>query len=174
MTASSPPDMALYWNEALADELLRFLTGRIKCPEAAADLTHETFLRLYHFVKETPPDNARALAYRIAVNLATDYHRRSKVRENVLVNVEPELLADMNMSLAPGPEQTVMNRQRLKQFYDALDELPVNSRTAFLLHSVDGLTYGEIAQQMGISESAVYKNLKMAINHCIQRLGDSL
>jgi hypothetical protein len=31
--------MALYWNEALAEDLLRFFTGRIKCPEAAADLT---------------------------------------------------------------------------------------------------------------------------------------
>jgi RNA polymerase sigma-70 factor (ECF subfamily) len=105
MTATSPHDMALYWNEALAKELLHFLTGRIRCPEAAADLTQETFLRLHHFVKEAPPDNARALAYRIAINLATDYHRKIKVRENVVVDVEPDLLANTSMSLAPGPDK---------------------------------------------------------------------
>ncbi len=60
MTASSPPDMALYWNEALAEDLLRFFAGRIKCQEAAADLTHETFLRFHQFIQSTPPNNARA------------------------------------------------------------------------------------------------------------------
>ena len=174
MTATSPHDMALYWNEALAKELLHFLTGRIRCPEAAADLTQETFLRLHHFVKEAPPDNARALAYRIAINLATDYHRKIKVRENVVVDVEPDLLANTSMSLAPGPEQIVMDRQRLQQFHDVLDELPINCRTAFLLHSIDGLTYEEIAVHMGISDSTVYKYLTKAINHCIKRLGNSL
>ena len=41
MIASSPPDIALYWNEALAEDLLRFLMGRIKCREAAADLARK-------------------------------------------------------------------------------------------------------------------------------------
>ncbi|MEQ1557314.1 MAG: hypothetical protein ABL933_00030 [Methyloglobulus sp.] len=39
MTETQSPDLGLYWSEALADELLNFLTKRVKCPEAAADLT---------------------------------------------------------------------------------------------------------------------------------------
>ncbi|MEQ1740834.1 MAG: sigma-70 family RNA polymerase sigma factor [Methyloglobulus sp.] len=173
MTEPSSPDIALYWTESLAEELLRFLTGRIKCPEAAADLTHETFLRLHEYIKENPPNNARALAYRIAANLATDYQRKVKVRENRVVAAEPELLAEMYASAAPGPEQIAMDRQRLNQFEAVLDELPLDCRTAFRLHGIDGLTYAEIAAQLGISPSMVYKHLTRAIDHCIKRLEDT-
>lgn len=165
--------MAIYWDQALAEDLLSFFKGRIKCPEAAADLTHETFLRLHEYIKENPPNNARALAYRIAANLATDYQRKVKVRENRVVAAEPELLAEMYASAAPGPEQIAMDRQRLNQFEAVLDELPLDCRTAFRLHGIDGLTYAEIAAQLGISPSMVYKHLTRAIDHCIKRLEDT-
>lgn len=170
MTNSSSPDIASYWSEALSDELLRFLTGRLKCPEAAADLTHETFLRLHAYIKENPPDNARALAYRIAANLATDYQRKIKVMENRIAAVDPELLADLCASAAPGPEQIAMDRQRLSQFEAVLDQLPLDCRTAFHLHGIEGLTYTEIAAQLGISVSMVYKHLARAIAHCIRQM----
>lgn len=173
MTNSSSPDIALYWSEALADELLRFLTKRLKCTEAAADLTQETFLRFYQYVKENPPDNARALAYRIAVNLASDYQRKTKLRDSYTVDVEPVSFPDSFRSTAPGPEQTVMARQQLEQLHAALNELPPDCRRAFLLHGMDGLTYGQIASQLGISESMVYKHLTKALNHCATLLDDS-
>jgi RNA polymerase sigma factor (sigma-70 family) len=173
MTAPSPPDITLYWNEALAEDLLRFFTGRIKCQEAAADLTHETFLRFHQFIQATPPDNARALAFSIAVNLATDYQRKAKVRSNYMVEVDPDLLTETHASTEPGPDQIAISRQRLKQFHDALDELPANYRSAFLLHNVDGLTYPEIAACLGVAESTVYKYLAKTISHCLNRLGDT-
>ena len=172
MIASSPPDIALYWNEALAEDLLRFLTGRIKCREAAADLAQETFLRFHQFIQTTPPDNARALAFSIAVNLATDYQRKAKVRSIYTVEVESDLLTATYASAAPGPEQIAISRQRLQQFHDALDELPANYRSAFLLHNIDGLTYAEVAACLGVAESTVYKYLAKTIIHCRNRLGD--
>ncbi len=173
MTETQSPDLGLYWSEALADELLNFLTKRVKCPEAAADLTQETFLRFYQFVKENPPDNARALAYRIAVNLATDYQRKIKLRNSFTVDVEPALFTESFKSNAPGPEQTVMARQHLEQLNATLNELSPDCRAAFLLHGMDGLTYGQIACQLGISESMVYKHLTKALNHCAKLLDDS-
>ncbi|NOS75671.1 MAG: sigma-70 family RNA polymerase sigma factor [Methyloglobulus sp.] len=171
MTNSSSPDIALYWSEALAEELLNFLTKRLKCPDAAADLTQETFLRFYQFVKENPPDNARALAYRIAVNLATDYQRKTKLRNSFTVDVEPAAFAESFKSTAPGPEQTVMAWQHLEQLHVALNELSPDCRTAFLLHGMDGLTYSQIGEHLGISESMVYKHLTKALNHCATLLG---
>ncbi len=173
MTNASHPDVALYWNEALAEDLLQFFARRLKCQDAAADLTHETYLRFHQWLKDSPPDNARALAFSIAVNLATDYQRKAKVRSNYTVEIESNLLADTHASTAPGPEQVAISRERLQQFHDALDELPAHYRSAFLLHNVDGLTYPQIAACLGISESTVYKYLAKTINHCLNRLGDS-
>jgi RNA polymerase sigma factor (sigma-70 family) len=173
MTASSPHDIALYWNEVIAEDLLRFLTGRLKCPEAAADLAQETFVRFHQYIQATPPDNARALAFSIAVNLAIDYQRKAKVRNNYMVQKESDLLTETQASTAPGPEQIAISRQRIKQFHEALDELPINYRSAFLLHNIDGLTYAEVAACLGIAESTVYKYLAKTISHCLNRLGDT-
>ncbi|MCX7100889.1 MAG: sigma-70 family RNA polymerase sigma factor [Methylobacter sp.] len=173
MTASTPPDMALYWNEALADELLHFLTKRLKCPEIAADLTQETFIRFYQFVKENPPDNARALAYRIAINLANDYQRKIKVRERFNAEMPADFHADDYPNETPGPEQTVFAQQRLYILQTALDELPEDCRNAFLLHSIEGLTGPEIAARLGVSNIKVYRLLVKATAHCELRLDDA-
>lgn len=172
MTNTPSFDIALFWTDSLAEELLRFLTRRVNCPEAAADLTHETFLRLHDYVKASPPNNARALAYRIAVNLATDYQRKIKVRENLTVEIDPEHLTEMVASATPGPEQIVMDRQRFSRFEASLAELPTDCRAAFRLHSIHGLTYAQIAVQLGISISMVYKHLSRALEHCIQRMDE--
>jgi RNA polymerase sigma-70 factor (ECF subfamily) len=170
MTETQSPDLALYWSEALGDELLNFLAKRLKCKEIAAEITQETFLRIHQNVTTNPPNNARALAYRIAINLANDYQRKIKVRDRFVVNVEPVYLADTHPSETPGPEQIVMARQRLRQFHDSLAELPADCRMAFMMHSIDGLSYAEIADRLGISESMVFKHLSRATKHCIKRL----
>jgi RNA polymerase sigma factor (sigma-70 family) len=171
--ATSSPDTASYWTQALAEELLRFLTGRIRCPEAAADLTQETFLRFHQFIQTSPPNNARALAYRIAVNLANDYQRKIKVRETYNADTDFTTLEDVHPSALPGPEQVVMAQQQLECLQDALDELTEECRTAFQLHSLHGLTYPEIAAQLGISRSLVGRHLVKALAHSKQRLKDS-
>jgi RNA polymerase sigma-70 factor (ECF subfamily) len=173
MMESSTPDIFLYWTESLAEELLRFLTGRTKCPEVAADLTQETFLRFHHFIQTTPPNNARAVAYRIAINLANDYQRKVKVRDGYNANTDLKALEDIQPSEIPGPEQIVMAQQQLQCLQNALNELTEECRTAFLLHSIHGLTYPEIADQLGISRSLVGRHLVKALTHSKQRLKDS-
>jgi len=162
---------SLFWTESLAKDLLVFLTGRVKCPETAADLTHETYLRLYQSINNNPPDNARALAFRIAVNLAIDYQRKVTVRNRHISDVEVDSFAEtIAGSAAAEPVDILMSRQRLGALQSALDELPTDCRTAFLLNGIDGLSYSEIAGRMEISKSKVGRLLVQAITHCEQRL----
>lgn len=162
---------SLFWTESLAGDLLIFLTGRVKCPETAADLTHETYLRLYQSINNNPPDNARALAFRIAVNLAIDYQRKVTVRNRHISDVELDSFVEtIAGSAATEPVDILMSRQRLGALQTALDELPTDCRTAFLLNGVDGLSYSEIAERMEISKSKVGRLLAQAIAHCEQRL----
>lgn len=162
---------SLFWTESLAKDLLIFLTGRVKCPETAADLTHETYLRLFQSINNNPPDNARALAFRIAVNLAIDYQRKVTVRNRHISDMAfdsfDESIAD---SAAAEPVQILMARQRLDALQTALNELPTDCRTAFLLNGIDGLTYSEIAERLEVSKSKVGRLLAQAIAHCEQRL----
>jgi RNA polymerase sigma-70 factor (ECF subfamily) len=160
----------LTWNDSLLDELRRFLTKRLKCPEAAADLTHETYLRLQQRDSANPPENARALAFHIAMNLAVDYQRKAAVRNRFMVVDEIDSITETSAATSGNPEQTLIAHQRLEILQGALDELPADCRTVFLLHGVEGLKYSEIAERLGISLSMVGKHLSRAMNHCAQRI----
>lgn len=160
----------LAWNDTLADELRRFLTRRVKCAEAAADLTQETYIRLQQRDNSNLPiDNARALAFHIAMNLAVDYQRKAAVRNRYMVDGETETLVE---ATAIGPEQSLIARQRLDKLKSTLDELPLDCRTVFLLHGIEGLKYSEIAARLGISVSMVGRHLARAMAHCAQRINE--
>lgn len=162
-----------FWDEALAQDLLKFLSGRVKCQETAADLTHETYLQLHTFAAKTPPDNARALAFHIAVNLAIDYQRKRLVRERYHSEVPLDELHDLLPTPTASPERAIIAKQRLQHLQHALNELPSDCRTAFLLHGLEGLSYSEIAARLRISESMVGKHLRRAMTHCASKLENS-
>ncbi len=164
----------LIWNDSLADDLRRFLTKRLKCAEAAADLTHETYLRLRQQSRgaDYPHDNARALAFHIAMNLAVDYQRKASVRSRYLADEGAECFSEVPSSRQSQPEHILIARQRLDVLRGALDELSPECRTVFLLHGVEGLKYAEIAARLGISVSMVGRHLAQAMLHCASRVGE--
>lgn len=165
-----PSVMSEFWSQTLAEDLLRFLTGRMRCPEIAADLTQEVYLGLKRSVENQPPDNARALAFRIAINLALDYQRRANVRNRYHADVDLDAVVELVAGDAQDPEQILIGRERLARLQQALSELPLDCRTAFTLHSVQGLTYVEIAQRLGVSRSQVNKLLSKAMAHCARQV----
>lgn len=170
MTHSSSPDITVCWTESLGKELLQFLTKRLKCPDIASELTQETYIRLSQASQTHPPDNARALAFRIAVNLAIDYQRKVVFRSHYSAEVDMDVLADTVADPAAGPERLVMGQQRFEILHKALAELPPDCRTAFMLRGMEGLTYPEIAARMGISVAMVGKHLSRAMTHCARQL----
>ncbi len=172
MPASEPSARPQFWSEALAGELFGFLSNRLRCPETAADLTHETYLRLERKYRETEPDNARALAFRIALHLAIDYQRKAWVRSRHVVDMELQDALDATPAPASSIERSLIAGERLSALSRALDELPLNCRTAFHLHSVEGLTYTQIAERMGISKSMVNRLLAQAIAFCAARINE--
>ncbi len=173
MSAQPLTDPQVFWSESLAEELLRFFTGRIKCPETAAELTHDTYLGLRQSVERTPPTNIRAMAFRIAVNLAIDHQRKTMVRERHGSELEFDTVAESVPSKTQQPERILMGQERYHLLQNALSELSPDCRNAFLLHGVEGLTYSEIAQRLHISKSQVNKLLSQAMQHCSRQLGEN-
>lgn len=113
MANSISLDHALYWSDSLTEELLQFLTRRLRCSDMAAEITHETYIRFCQASQSTPVNNARALAYRIALNLAVDYQRKAKVRRDRAVEGDFEEFVDNFKSTEAGPEQIAIVQQNL-------------------------------------------------------------
>jgi RNA polymerase sigma-70 factor (ECF subfamily) len=103
-----------------------------------------------------PIRNFEAFMVRVAVNLARDDHRRQ--RRHAGSDEELATIADAG----PSPEEILDARQRLKAVHATLSRLNPRTRQILLMHRLDGLRYREIAERLGISESAVEKHVAKA------------
>ena len=77
----------------------------------------------------------------------------------------PESLTDI-----ASPEQIVSGREKLARIFAAVDALPDKCRQAFLLHRSSGLSYGDIAKELGVSVSSVEKYILQALKACREAL----
>ncbi|BCA56585.1 DNA-directed RNA polymerase sigma-70 factor [Nitrospira sp. KM1] len=162
------------WSAAFrqyAQELQRFLLRRIGCPDTAADLVQETFLRVAQLPLTPQPDNPRAFLFRIASNLAIDELRKNQVRKPYQAPLED---AEHVPSAAPTGEQAVFDKQRMELLQQALDQLPPRCRTVFILRRIEGYSYEEIASRLGLSERMVAKEINRALAHCQEVLLNKL
>jgi RNA polymerase sigma factor (sigma-70 family) len=150
--------------------LQRFLTQKTHCPETAADLVQEIYLRLPQ-LKPVPVSESkiRAWLFRVASNIAIDYFRTAKRQSDLL----GEYAADRDDSaITPSPEQTALHLDQLLQLQSALAELPPVCAEVLYLSRIEGLNHQAIAARLGISISWVEKQLVRALDHCRKTMND--
>ncbi len=149
-------------------ELQAYLTHKVRDGETAAELTQEAFLR---YAQQGPGAAAvvhpRSYLYRTAHNLAVDHVRRQRRERTDPVPVDDMAgVADER----PSPERVAGGLSDVAAARDALLELPERTRQVFVLTRIEGLTYGEVALRLQISDSSVQKHLAKAVKHVMQRL----
>jgi RNA polymerase sigma-70 factor (ECF subfamily) len=149
--------------------LERFLTRKLDNPADAAEVAQEAFIRLYRLENPEELDNARAFLFQVASNLAVDQLRRRSLHYRFLRDESPAYaegeVTEGGLDTA-SPEHILSSREKLQRIYQAVDELPEKCRQAFLLHRASGLSYSEIARELGVSVSSVEKYILQALKHC--------
>jgi len=114
------------------------------------DIAAETFLQLLESPGLTPIREPRALLTTIAHRLIFQLWRRRDLERQHL-----EQLQHNDRQQAISPEEQAQLAQALNGLESTLDRLPDKVRAAFLLSRVDGLTYPQIADRLGISQRSV-------------------
>ena len=153
--------------------LQRYLTRKLDNPADAAEVAQEAFLRICRLEHPQQLDNSRAFLFQVASNLAVDQLRRRQLHFRFL-KLESRAAgetedADIAMG-EPSPEHILATREKLERIYRAIESLPQNCRQAFLLHRGSGMSYTEIAQELGVSVSSVEKYILLALKRCRQEL----
>jgi RNA polymerase sigma-70 factor (ECF subfamily) len=123
--------------------------------EVADDVVQETFLRAYRNLASF--DTARPFGpwvCRIAANLAVNHVRSPIAREEEL----PEGHAEMPAASA-GPLEVALDAEAQQVLGQALQALPAEQRTVFVLRTSEELSYQEIAETLGISQGTVMSRL---------------
>jgi len=126
--------------------------------ELAQELTQETFLRCYQFLKSYDPERKFSTwLYTVAKNLCIDELKKQRsAREVSLEDALPAVDAKDAATAADRNQQAeCIRREEDFKLLEALQELPAAARTVLLLHYFQGLSYQEIGETIGLPVSTV-------------------
>jgi RNA polymerase sigma-70 factor (ECF subfamily) len=155
----------------LREPLRRFLLRRLRCPDTAADLVQDLYLRIERAVNlPVGSGAARLWLFRVAANLAADHVKLQTRRAELLRGALAPFLADVPMR---SPEDCALDTDEIARLQSALTVLPSRSSEILYLSRIEGLTHTEIAKRLRISKSSVEKHVIRALRHCRQALQDN-
>ncbi len=134
----------------------RFVLNR----EDAEDITQEVFLEAYRsFGSFRRESKLSTWLYRIAVTKSLD-HLRKKKRKKRFSSLKRVIgfndpAEELTLPSMETPAEVLSGNERTEILRKALDSLPDNQKTAFLLSKYDGYSNQEIAEVMHTTVSAI-------------------
>lgn len=146
-----------------------WLRKKLGCSQRAADLAHDAFIRVLTLAEPQHLKEPRAFLTTTATRLLIDGARRRKIEQAYL----EALALGADEANIPGPEAIHAALQVLEKISLMLEGLPAKPREAFLLSRLDGLSYREIANVLGVSSSMVKQYMASVLVHCYKALHGS-
>lgn len=120
----------------------------------ADDLTQDVFIEVFRSISNFRSDSRLSTwIYRIAVNKSLNLLRKRK-RQQWLQSFG-DLLPFQQTEDERTPENLSDSELRSIRIHQAIDSLPENQRSAFLLHKLDDLSQSEIAEIIGTTVKGV-------------------
>ena len=162
-----------HFQAAVFNICLSYLKNREEAEEAVQDIFMEVFYSASNFRNDA---SASTWVYRIAINKCLDRlrHRKRKKRFAFLTDLfNPETgQLQFDPSDFEHPGVLLENKELASILFKAMDKLPENQQTAFILKQVEGLPQKEIAAIMNMGEKAVESLLQRAKQNLRKLLGN--
>jgi RNA polymerase sigma factor (sigma-70 family) len=140
-----------FWNR-----LIREVRQRTRGRADPEELLHAAYLRLLRYKAQHAVENIGAFLVRTAVNIGVDNYRHDRF----IADVAPDQTGACENS--PLQDEVLAARERLERVREGLSRLTPRTREIFLMHRLDEMKYREIAERLGISQSAVEKHIAKA------------
>lgn len=132
--------------------ILNLISRFVSNPHDAGDVAQEAFLKAYRALPKFRGESAfYTWLYRIAVNTAKNFLASGLRRpfDNAVDFDEMEQIEQSNtLKEQTTPERLLLTRELQETIITAIDDLPVDLRSAITLRELDGLSYEEIASVM--------------------------
>ncbi len=140
-----------------ADSVFRLCYAKTGSRDEAKDLTQETFLRVWDRLGKEGAEieNLRAFLYTVARNLIKDYYKKKKP---VLARDLPEGA----MEQVPVEVDVTLEGES-KILLETVKSLADPYREALMLHLVEGLPIGEIAELLGERPNTISVRVKRGL-----------
>ena len=136
----------------LKNELFRLALRITQNRFEAEDVVQETMLKVWKGRSEWDKiDNIEAYCLTVCRNLSLDKMRHM---DNQVQNIEQES-EPADQSYSANPEEQAVQHDRLQLVRQLISQLPEKQRTCMQLRDVEGKSYRDIANIIGISEEQV-------------------
>jgi RNA polymerase sigma-70 factor (ECF subfamily) len=151
--------------ELVSNQLYTFLVRTAGDPDVAADVLQEAAFKAYRSRRRFRGESTfKTWIYRIAMNTMKNHwarlHRERKgfdaVREIEVVD-------------SPSPEKLFTGKEEASELSRSLMLLEEGYRVPFILKHVDGLSYREISEVLGIAENAARVRVHRA-RHALKKM----
>lgn len=145
--------------DAYSKDLFNLCLNIVTNTEDAEDLAQESFIQAYHSINTfREGSQLKTWLYRIAINKCYDHLRWKKRKKRFgimqpLFNKEDEPIEIPSNFQHPGIVSD--NKEMAKVLFAAIESLPDNQQTAFVLYEMQGMDYNQIAETMELSVSAI-------------------
>jgi RNA polymerase sigma factor (sigma-70 family) len=140
-----------------------YVLGMVKDHGRAEDVTQEVFISAYRRMRETErPIAFKPWVYEIARNACIDAFRRGKRAEEVSFDADEDLRGVDQTRLhsgAPTPDAQIDAKQRLDHLCGAFGGLSETHHRILVMRELEGLSYREIGECLGMSRPAVESTL---------------
>lgn len=144
--------------ERHAPKVRRIVARYINEADEIADLVQEIFARAFQGLRGFD-GRSRFFTwlYRIAVNHTIEGLARVRQRRRFEMPRGPDdgMYLDSLLGLAETPEESLAAKQVADSILRAFEQLPKEYREAVQLRELDGLSYGEIGERLGVPAGTV-------------------
>jgi RNA polymerase sigma factor (sigma-70 family) len=140
-----------------------YVRGMVKDHARAEDVTQEVFFAALRRMRDTErPIAFKPWIYEIARNACIDAYRRTSRADELSYDAEGGLgVGDHLRLVSPdqGPDAAVESKQRLNDLCGAFGGLSEAHHQILVLRELEGLSYREIGERLGMSRPAVESTL---------------
>jgi len=145
-------------------------------PQDAEDMAQEAFLKAYNSLSSFRGESRFSVwLYRIVSNVCLDYLRKNGKRSTVSLSVEDDDGEDIQLELpdtSQSPEEVLEKKLTREAVRRGLASLPPDSRQILLLREIQGLSYEEIGEVLGLEsgtvKSRIFRARKKLVDFLLQ------
>lgn len=154
--------------DAYVKQIYRFIYFKVSSAEQAEDLTSETFLKAWQYLKEKREvPHLQALLYSIARSVVIDHYRRTAC-ERSDVPADDERTSELAEAGSEKLLRDVETKFDMTRVIEKLRGLKDEYRDVVIMKYLDEMTTGEIADALGKSAS----NVRVLLHRATKALSD--
>ncbi|MFA7171540.1 MAG: RNA polymerase sigma factor [Candidatus Paceibacterota bacterium] len=134
-------------------KIFRFIFLKIGNKENAEDLTSETFMRFWSYIRKEKinKESAEPILYKIARNLIIDFYRKKEI---ITMEIDEAIVNQVSVQQKAFIDKMI-NREEIKEMMSSLREIRDEYQEIIILRFVEELKIEEIAEITGKTKGSV-------------------